>query len=85
MHGLALFPGKIRDALYPTSYEHWQYRRTLNLFEGTLADDINARGPPHMVRNIVQQCDYFKVLCLRYHGKIFSEGRVRTLPPDLQF
>ena len=50
---LGLTPGKIRNAFYPTNYEHWQYRRALNLFEDTLADDINARGPPHMVRNTV--------------------------------
>ena len=76
---LGLTPEKIRGAFYPTNYEHWQYRRALNLFEDTLTDDINARGPPHMVRNTVQRCDYFKVLCLRYYGHILSEDRVRTL------
>ena len=74
-----LLPQKIRGAFYPTCYEHWQSRRVLNLFEDPISDDINARGPPHMVRTIVQQADHFKVLCLQYHGEILSEDKVRTL------
>ena len=54
----------IKGTFYPTRYNHWLHRRMLNLANDYSTGDVNLRGPPNVLRQIVRQCDLFKVHCL---------------------
>ena len=69
----------IKGAFYPTRYEDWRTRRMLNLSNDYITNDINNRGPPNIVRRIVQQADLFKVHCLQFTARILSEDEVRNI------
>ena len=70
---------KIIGAFYPLTYDHWTTRQMLNLTDDSSTENIDRRGPPHIVKTILQQCDLFKVHCVTVHAKPLSEHRIRSL------
>ena len=67
----------IKTAFYPTSYDDWLHRRMLNLPNDYSTEDINMRGPPRVLQQVVQQCDLFKVHCLQLTAKVLSEDEAQ--------
>ena len=66
---------KIKDDFYPTCYEDWRTRRVLNLFNDSIADNINARGSLNIVRRILQQAGLFNMHCLQQKALSFRKTK----------
>ena len=72
---------KIIKSFYPLNYEDWVTRQILNLTDDLSSENIHQRGPPPTVKQLLQQCDLFKVHCVTVHAKPLSTHKIRSLLP----
>ena len=81
--GLGLSHQKVKDAFYPLEFPHYRHRTYLNITGKYLCTPFSTsgddRGPPHKVRAMRQECDDYKLRCVKAHGTKFPEIQVPAL------
>ena len=64
------------------TYDDWITRQILNLTDDLSSEHLHLRGPPPTVKQLLQQCDLFKVHCVTVHGKPLSTHKIRSMLQD---
>ena len=82
-YNLGLTAKQVQAAFYPLKFDDWKNRNLLNLTGNflhlhwsTSADD---RGPPHKVRIMRQECDEFKLRCIKSYGTRVPDTQLPAL------